>query len=383
MTQSCEVQLPVHCAKFIRLASSPPSASSVRRLSGAQWFSLLSARAATILAWAFAEMQLLITTALHLCRAVMATLSLQRSHTRYDCDFLDDWRNLSQAWSWQIGSFFVLMLNNRSAALFATSDSGYGKLVRDLLEEKAAGNFGRLRCMFELATFLRNRCSRTTQLLPVEICLGLDLPKQLQTFDAHQASCYCCTVPAVLFGVEFGVLLWSGTMVHRTKPRSNVPIFCDRQLILGNLAGWYADPEDCVGIDRAVEQFNYVVRKELADVCLEMMSGRDVLWQSMSCPVCTDLLGEIGFPSDSMEGRSRDLPCWALHSRKTRDVAPASATAFAAHVRSGAAVLDSVDSTGDTSQTPASVHGCFDVDLHPDRLGGGAVGLSVDGSLQH
>ena len=38
---------------------------------------------------------------------------------------------------------------------------------------------------------------------------------------------------------------------------------------------------------------------------------------------------------------------------------------------------DSVDSWGDISQRPSSVHGCFDVDPHSDRLGGGAILLSV------
>ncbi|CAE7773602.1 unnamed protein product [Symbiodinium sp. CCMP2592] len=230
--------------------------------------------------------------------------------------------------------------------------------------------FGRLWCVFELATFLRNRCSRPIQLLPVEmsmltfliglcystvnlayrcimearnitvagslettpwlatlrasgwlalfggplipfyIYLGLDfmmklrrLPTQLQTFDARKASCYCCTVDHI-------------------DPRSNAPIFCDRQLILEKLTEWYGDPEDCedtdMGIDGAIEQFNHLVRKELADVFLEMMSGRDVLWQyiylliGMNCPVCTYLLGDMGFPPESMEG-------WALHSWRARE----------------------------------------------------------------
>ena len=37
---------------------------------------------------------------------------------------------------------------------------------------------------------------------------------------------------------------------------------------------------------------------------------------------------------------------------------------------------DSVDSWGDISQRSSSVHGCFDVDTHSDRLGGGAILLS-------
>ena len=49
------------------------------------------------------------------------------------------------------------------------------------------------------------------------------------------------------------------------------------------LTEWYGDPEDCedmdVDADRAIEQFNHLVRKELSDVCLAMMSGRDVLWR--------------------------------------------------------------------------------------------------------
>ena len=51
------------------------------------------------------------------------------------------------------------------------------------------------------------------------------------------------------------------------------------------LTEWYGDPEDSedmdVGGDRAIEQFNHLVRKELSDVCLAMMSGRDVLWRYM------------------------------------------------------------------------------------------------------
>ena len=35
------------------------------------------------------------------------------------------------------GSFFVLMLGSRSAALFLTSDPGYGKLVHDPLVARA------------------------------------------------------------------------------------------------------------------------------------------------------------------------------------------------------------------------------------------------------
>ena len=48
------------------------------------------------------------------------------------------------------------------------------------------------------------------------------------------------------------------------------------------LTEWYGDEvcEDTdMEIDGAIEQFNHLVRKELADVFLEMMSGRDVLWQ--------------------------------------------------------------------------------------------------------
>ena len=70
--------------------------------------------------------------------------------------------------------------------------------------------------------------------------------------------------------------------MDHTDPRSNAPIFCDRQLILERLTEWYGDEvcEDThMEIDRAIEQFNHLVRKELADVFLEMMSGRDVLWQ--------------------------------------------------------------------------------------------------------
>ncbi|CAE7241002.1 unnamed protein product [Symbiodinium microadriaticum] len=229
--------------------------------------------------------------------------------------------------------------------------------------------FGRLWCVFELATFLRNRRSRPIQLLPVEmsmlafliglcysmvnlayrtimearnmtvagslkttpwlatlrasgwlalvgvpvipcyIYLGLDfmmklrlLPTQLRTFDARKASCYCCTV-------------------DHTDPQTKTPIFCDRKLIMEKLTEWYGDEvcEDTdMEIDGAIEQFNHLVRKELADVFLEMMSGRDVLWQyiylliGMNCPVCTYLLGDMGFPPDSMEG-------WALHSWRARE----------------------------------------------------------------
>ena len=136
--------------------------------------------------------------------------------------------------------------------------------------------------MFELATFLRNRCNRTIQLLPVEmsmlafliglcysmvnlahrlinearnvtgpdydgrietapwlatlratgwvaviggpmipfyIYLGMDfmmklrvLPTQLHTFDAREASCYCCTVPGACFCLKFRALLCSSDM---------------------------------------------------------------------------------------------------------------------------------------------------------------------------
>ncbi|CAE7773574.1 unnamed protein product [Symbiodinium sp. CCMP2592] len=242
--------------------------------------------------------------------------------------------------------------------------------------------FGRLWCVFELATFLRNRCSRPIQLLPVEMsmlaflvslcycmlnlgvrainearnvtgpsslggarnvtgpgslgtspwlatlyaagyvtaigCLMLPfyhyiglgfmmklrlLPQQLRTFDAREASCYCCSVDHV-------------------NPRTKAAIFCDRQLIMEKLTEWYGDPEDCedtdIVLDRAIGQFNHLVRKELADVFLEMMSGRDVLWQymylliGMNCPVCAYLLGDMGFPPDSMEG-------WSLHSWRARE----------------------------------------------------------------
>ena len=74
--------------------------------------------------------------------------------------------------------------------------------------------------------------------------------------------------------------------MDHTDPVSKAAIFCDRQLILEKLTewyGWYGDPEDCEdtdkGVDIAIEQFNHLVRKELADVFLDMMSGRDVLWQ--------------------------------------------------------------------------------------------------------
>ncbi|CAE7216805.1 unnamed protein product [Symbiodinium natans] len=254
--------------------------------------------------------------------------------------------------------------------------AGYLDRTRTLTVLWSNDYFGRLWCVFELATFLRNRCNRTIQLLPVEmsmlafliglcysmvnlahrvinearnitgpdydgrietapwlatlratgwvavigsplvpfyIYLGLDftmklrlLPTQLHTFDARKASCYCCTV-------------------DHTDPVSKAAIFCDRQLILEKLTewyGWYGDPEDCEdtdkGVDIAIEQFNHLVRKELADVFLDMMSGRDVLWQyiylliGLNCPVCTYLLGDMGFPPDSMEG-------WSLHSWRARE----------------------------------------------------------------
>ncbi|CAE7185296.1 unnamed protein product [Symbiodinium necroappetens] len=146
--------------------------------------------------------------------------------------------------------------------------------------------------------------------VPFFIYLGLDfmmklrlLPTQLRTFDARKASCYCCTV-------------------DHSDPHTKTPIFCDRKLIMEKLTEWYGDPEDCedmdVGADRAIEQFNHLVRKELSDVCLAMMSGRDVLWRyiylliGMNCHVFTYLLGDIGFPPDSMEG-------WALHSWRVRE----------------------------------------------------------------
>ena len=70
--------------------------------------------------------------------------------------------------------------------------------------------------------------------------------------------------------------------MDHTDPQTKTPIFCDRKLILERLTEWYGDEvcEDTdMEIDRAIEQFNHLVRKELADVFLEMMSGRDVLWQ--------------------------------------------------------------------------------------------------------
>ncbi|CAE7813856.1 unnamed protein product, partial [Symbiodinium sp. KB8] len=135
--------------------------------------------------------------------------------------------------------------------------------------------------------------------VPFFIYLGLDfmmklrlLPTQLHTFDARKARCYCCTV-------------------DHSDPHTKTPIFCDRKLIMEKLTEWYGDPEDCedmdVDADRAIEQFNHLVRKELSDVCLAMMSGRDVLWRyiylliGMNCHVFTYLLGDIGFPPDSME----------------------------------------------------------------------------------
>ena len=66
-------------------------------------------------------------------------------------------------------------------------------------------------------------------------------------------------------------------------PETKAPILCDRQLIWEKLSEWYGDPEDSkeaeAGINRAIEQFNHLVRKKLADVFLDMMSGSDVLWQ--------------------------------------------------------------------------------------------------------
>ncbi|OLP84034.1 hypothetical protein AK812_SmicGene35131 [Symbiodinium microadriaticum] len=126
-----------------------------------------------------AEIEPLITTALYLIGALMATLSLRRSHiTRLlgpsehaldeyaaDCDFLDDWRKLSQARLWQIGSFFVLMLGSRSAALFLTSDPGYGKLVRDPLVDGAT----------MVAFTVMAACYSTTCFCTLHLTAGLEL----------------------------------------------------------------------------------------------------------------------------------------------------------------------------------------------------------------
>eukprot|EP00439_Symbiodinium_sp_Y106_P070061 s19_g12.t1 len=229
--------------------------------------------------------------------------------------------------------------------------------------------FGRLWCVFELATFLRYRSERRIQVLPVEMSiltlliglsysafhlvhrvwdearnlnsksesetspwitvlngigilaavaclvvpfynyLGLELaakirrlPAQLRMFDAREARCYCCSVDHV-------------------HPETKAPILCDRQLIWEKLSEWYGDPEDSkeaeAGINRAIEQFNHLVRKELADVFLDMMSGSDVLWQyiylliGMNGPVCAFTLGSLGFPPSSLEG-------WSLHAWRAR-----------------------------------------------------------------
>ncbi|CAE7923256.1 unnamed protein product, partial [Symbiodinium necroappetens] len=126
-----------------------------------------------------AEIEPLITTALYLFGALMATLSLRRSHiTRLlgpsehvldeyaaDCDFLDDWTKLSQARLWQIGSFFVLMLGSRSAALFLTSDPGYGKLVRDPLVDGAT----------MVAFTVMAACYSTTCFCTLHLTAGLEL----------------------------------------------------------------------------------------------------------------------------------------------------------------------------------------------------------------
>jgi len=126
-----------------------------------------------------AEIEPLITTALYLLGALMATLSLRRSHiTRLlgpaehvldeyaaDCDFLDDWRKLSQARLWQIGSFFVLMLGSRSAALFLTSDPGYGKLVHDPLVDGAT----------MVAFTVMAACYSTTCFCTLHLTAGLEL----------------------------------------------------------------------------------------------------------------------------------------------------------------------------------------------------------------
>eukprot|EP00439_Symbiodinium_sp_Y106_P012851 s6805_g1.t2 len=189
--------------------------------------------------------------------------------------------------------------------------------------------FGRLWCVFELATFLRHHGNRqSVEVLPVELSvlvflagaaycmlylvhnfseevgeadsnqqlflafrsggmvavvglltlpfyhyLGLGLmtkfrllPTQLQSFDAREATCYCCTV---------------GHM----DPRTATPIPCDRKLILAKLKEWYGDPE-CIaaGLDRSkdcgyIDQFNHIVRKQLAEGFLQMLGGRQVILQ--------------------------------------------------------------------------------------------------------
>ena len=163
-------------------------------------------------------------------------------------------------------------------------------------------------------------------MVPFYIYLGLDftmklrlLPTQLHTFDARKASCYCCTVPGTLFGLKFHTLMllysyMQETQVDHTDPRSNAPIFCDRQLILEKLTEWYGDPEDTdMGIDRAIEQFNHLVRKELADVFLEMMSGRDVLWQYIYLLIGMNLVcqnrANVSVPKvDGAEPHTQDNP---------------------------------------------------------------------------
>ncbi|CAE7668495.1 unnamed protein product [Symbiodinium sp. CCMP2592] len=146
--------------------------------------------------------------------------------------------------------------------------------------------------------------------------LGLDfmkklrvLPKQLRTFDALK------------FGVFLGSSVMQEAWVDQADPRSRAAIFCDPPL-WEKLTELYGDSEDWedkdMGIERAIEQFSHQVRRYLADVILEMMSGRYVLWQNiclsigMNCPVCTYLLGDMGFSPYSMEG-------WALHSWRARD----------------------------------------------------------------
>eukprot|EP00439_Symbiodinium_sp_Y106_P026000 s1807_g3.t1 len=157
-----------------------------------------------------AEIEPLITTALYLLGALMATLSLRRSHiTRLlgpaehvldeyaaDCDFLDDWRKLSQARLWQIGSFFVLMLGSRSAALFLTSDPGYGKLVHDPLVDGAT----------MVAFTVMAACYSTTCFCTLHLTAGLEL-----AVDSFAVRCFQNGSP------EEAVLDWNVATLRQTS----------------------------------------------------------------------------------------------------------------------------------------------------------------------
>ncbi|OLP91882.1 hypothetical protein AK812_SmicGene26355, partial [Symbiodinium microadriaticum] len=279
----------------------------------------------------------------------------------------------------------LLILFNARAAMMSTFLGSRYEAFSDRLASSSltvSASRKMTRCVFELATFLRSRCSRPIQLLPVEMSMlsfliglcysmvnlayrTIDEARNFTVPGGLEATPWLATLKAsgwlaviggpvvpffIYLGLDFMMKLrllptQLHTFVDHSDPHTKTPIFCDRKLIMEKLTEWYGDPEDCedmdVDADRAIEQFNHLVRKELSDVCLAMMSGRDVLWRyiylligmslvlqepanvsvpsmnsaqsiackrtehhflpARNCHVFTYLLGDIGFPPDSME----------------------------------------------------------------------------------